>query len=32
MTWLTTVLILVVAIELGLIYMRMGNLENREAK
>ena len=32
MTSLTTVLILVVAIELGLIYVRMGNLENNDAK
>ena len=32
MTWLTTVLILVVAIELGLIYVRMGTLENSDAK
>jgi hypothetical protein len=32
MTWLTTALILVVAIELGLIYVRMGNLEINDAK
>ena len=32
MTWLATALILIVAVELGLIYVRMGNLENNDAK
>ena len=32
MTWLSTILILVVALELGIIYVRMGNLEKRDPK
>ena len=32
MAWLNTIITLVVAIELGLIYLKMGNLENKDAK
>ena len=32
MAWLNTVIILVVAVEVGLIYLRIGNLENKDAK
>ena len=32
MAWYITLLIMIVAIELGLIYVRMGSLENKDAK
>jgi hypothetical protein len=32
MEWLNTIIILVVAVELGFIYLKMGNLENKDAK
>ena len=32
MAWLNTIIMLVVAIELGLIYLKMGNFENKDAK
>jgi hypothetical protein len=32
MAWLNTLIITVVAVELGLIYLKMGNLENKDAK
>ena len=32
MEWLSSVILLVVGVELGLIYVRMGNLENKDEK
>ena len=32
MAWLNTMILVVVAIELALIYVRMGNLENKDTK
>ena len=32
MEWLNTILLLVLGLELVLIYMRMGNLENKDTK
>lgn len=32
MAWLTTIILAVVAVELALIYVRIGNLEDKETK